>query len=179
MAAHVRTSQKIRPVCRLQPFLPQHADTVMSWVRGEREAYWLAPRTRPPLTASEVLHWQMPGHQPFLMFEVGYPEPRAYGELNKLGETPGAYWLGHLLVDPEHRGRGFGVQLTKLLLWQAFQHQKAREVSLVVFPDNHQAIAAYKAAGMRESGYETHDFPVYGRQAKLLRMTATGLGAAT
>jgi len=175
MAANPQTPPKVRPVCRLQPFDPRYAEDVMSWIRDQNEAYWLAPRTAPPLTAREVLHWQTPGHQPFSLLEVGRPDPIGYGELNVLSEAHGTFWLGHLIIAPTERGRGCGVQLTRLLLWQAFYRQRAREVTLVVFPDNRAAIAAYKVAGMPESGYETHEFPAYGRRAKLLRMTANGL----
>lgn len=173
MAAHPRTRERILPVCRLQAFTPGHADRVMSWVRTRQEAFWLAPRTAPPLTAEQVLNWQRPGHQAFLMLEVGLPDPIAYGELNVLGQEPGLFWLGHLIVDPQQRGRGCGIQLTRLLLWQAFYHQRAREVTLVVFPENKAAIAAYKAAGMRAAGHEQHEFAAYGRVVKLLRMVAS------
>ncbi|MCK4343014.1 MAG: GNAT family N-acetyltransferase [Phycisphaerae bacterium] len=174
MAANPDLNKRTVPACRLMPFQPGYAELVLSWVCDPREAYWLAPRTRPPLTAAEVLNWQVPGHQAFLLAERGRAEPIGYGELNVLFGAPRRYWLGHLIVDPARRGQGCGVQLTRLLLWHAFARHGAREVTLVVFPENERAIAAYRAAGMRASGYETHKFSAYERQVRLLRMTATG-----
>lgn len=174
MAAHPETHRRARPVCRLEPFHPGYADTVISWIRDAREAYWLAPRTRPPLTAHEVLNWQQPGHHAFMLIAPGRAQPVGYGELNRLAGTPRRYWLGHLIVDPEQRGLGYGVQLTRLLLWQGFAHYGAADVTLVVFPENRTAIAAYRTAGMRDDGFEEHDFPAYGGRVRLLRMVATG-----
>jgi ribosomal protein S18 acetylase RimI-like enzyme len=76
-------------------------------------------------------------------------------------------------VDPRHRGRGLGRQLTRLLLRRAFHRYGAWRVSLVVFPENAAAIASYRAAGMYEDGYERHYFASYSRRKRLLRMVAT------
>ncbi len=175
MAANPSIGKTTIPACRLLPFQPSCADLVMSWVTDAREAFWIAPRTPPPLTAAEVLNWQVPGHQAHLLVEAGRAAPLGYGELNVLNGAERRYWLGHLIVDPAQRGRGCGLQLTRFLLWQAFARQGAADVTLVVFPDNARAIACYRAAGMRDNGYETHDFPAYGRRVRLLRMAATRL----
>jgi len=175
MAANPDTRKPAAPVCRLVPFHPGYADLVLSWIQDAQEAYWLAPRTPPPLTASEVLHWQAPGRQAFMLIEPGTPAPLGYGELNILNAAARRYWLGHLIVAPARRGCGLGVQLTRLLLWEAFRRQGAREISLVVFPENRRAIACYEAAGLRADGHERHDFPAYGQQVNLLRMAARGV----
>ena len=175
MAANPRASKSAPSVCRLEPFDPRYAHRVLSWISSPEEAYWVAPRTAPPLTAEEVLQWQAPGHQPFLLYETEHPEPIGYGELNVLGGSGRRYWLGHLILDPAHRGRGVGQQLTRLLIWRAFTRHAAHEVSLVVFPENRQAILCYEAAGMRPDGYETHELASYSRRVRLLRMVARGL----
>lgn len=174
MAVNPRTHKDAALVCRLEPFRPAWAELIVSWVRDEQEAYWLAPRTPPPLTADEILRWQRPGREGFMSLEGDGPEPRGYGELNLLSSGRRRYWLGHLIVDPAQRGRGCGVQLTRLLLRHAAVRQGAREVTLVVFPENRRAVSCYLAAGLREDGYETHEFPAYGRRVRLLRMTAGG-----
>ena len=144
----------------------------MSWIRDAREAYWVAPRTPPPLTACEVLHWGVAGHCPLLLYELGETTPVGYGEVNELTSGMNRYWLGHLIVDPTQRGRGLGLQLTRLLLAEAFGRFHASDVTLVVFPENTVAIECYRAAGMRDNGYETHHFPAYQRRVRLLRMVA-------
>lgn len=157
---------------RLRAFDPRYAARVVSWVRGAREAYWLAPRTKPPLTAAKVCAWAEPGRRPLMLVEPPQAEPLAYGELNLLNEARREYWLGHLIVDPQQRGQGLGRELTELLVHRALQRHAARRVSLVVFPDNQGAIACYRAAGLVEDGYETHWFAPYRRHERLLRLIA-------
>jgi len=173
MATRVQDRERTTPRCRLLAFSPQYADAVISWVRTPEDAYWLAPRTKPPLTPQELLRWQSPDRQGFMLVRTSDHYSVGYGELNVLhGGAPHRYWLGHLVVDPDQRGKGLGVQLTKLLLWRAYARHGAREVSLVVFPENARAIAAYESAGMRADGYETHSFPAYNATVRLLRMVA-------
>ncbi len=170
MAAEPLKPKSTPTNCHLRPFAAVHADRVLSWITSDREAYWLAPRARPPLVASDVLHWQTPGHQPYLLIASEAEPPVGYGELNLLSAATAQYWLGHLIVDPEWRRRGLGLQLTRLLLWHAFFREGAREVSLVVFQENEAALACYRAAGMHFSGYELHVFPAYGTEEQLARL---------
>jgi RimJ/RimL family protein N-acetyltransferase len=162
--------RRTSPPTRLERFDPRHTELVASWVRSEREAYWLAPHTPPPITAERVLAWSMEGRHPLQLMEGGALAPVAYGELNVLNASAREYWLGHLIVDPERRGRGLGVRLVELLIQRGFQHLGARRISLVVFTDNLVAQRSYRAAGMREEGYEVHRFPAYGTSERLLRM---------
>ena len=172
MAAVPQPRAPEEPQTRLAPFDASHADRVLRWVATPREMYWLAPNTRPPLTARDITGWRKPGHQPFLLLDATNGTPVGYGELNELTGVPGNYWLGHLLVDPEQRGRGFGIALTRRLLERAFVHAGATRVTLVVFPENAAAVRCYERAGMRRDGYEAHHFEIYNRREQLLRMAA-------
>ncbi len=176
MAAFPKPRRRTAPIYRLVPFNPPWADRVVSWVCNAQETYWLAPQTPPPLTATRLLSWQKPGHHPFLLFEPGDQQPIGYGELNELTGGYRQYWLGHLIVDPARRGRGYGKLLAQMLLREAFEQRGARRVTLVVFPENERAVACYRAAGMHDDDYETHDFPAYRRRESLLRLAATRLG---
>ena len=158
--------------CDLVAFDDVWAERVVSWARDAREAYWLAPKTKPPLTAAQLLRWREPGHNPFMLVPRGSAAPLAYGELNRLGLTRRQYWLGHLVVEPPQRGRGYGLELTRQLLHEAFERRGAQRVTLVVFPENEAAIACYRAAGMRDDGFEWHTFAAYGTRECLLRFAA-------
>ncbi len=161
--------------CRLQSFHAGYAALVASWVRDPREAYWLAPRSEPPLTAARVLEWIGPGRQCLLMLEQGVAAPVGYGEINVLDARTRRYWLGHLIIDGEQRGRGLGIALTRLLLERAFGPMRAREITLVVFPGNVAAIASYRAVGFVDEGEEVHEFPHYGGRTRMLRMSTRAL----
>jgi RimJ/RimL family protein N-acetyltransferase len=154
----------------LERFEPRYAGLVASWVCSEREAYWLAPHTPPPITAERVVGWAVDGRHPLQLIEAGTPVPVAYGELNVLNAAAREYWLGHLIVDRARRGRGLGVRLVELLIERGFRRLGARRISLVVFPDNLVAQRSYRAAGMHDEGYEVHHFPAYGTRERLLRM---------
>ena len=159
--------------CRLVPFDPASADLVVSWVQDANESYWLAPKSVSPLTSAEVLRWRKPDHNPYLLVEGEQREPVGYGELNRITGPRRQYWLGHLLVAPAFRGRGYGLQLTALLLAEAFEQRGAQRVTLVAFPENTAALACYRAAGLVEDGWEWHTFPAYGRRACLVRLAAS------
>jgi RimJ/RimL family protein N-acetyltransferase len=161
---------------RLMPFQREHAALVASWVMDAREAYFLAPRTPPPVTANKVRGWGGPGQRQFVLMEAGRQLAVAYGELNVLRTDQRRFWLGHLIVDPQQRGHGLGTELTRLLLRHAFTRLGATQVTLVVFPENRPAVVCYRAAGMHESGSEWHYFPPYERHVRLLRMDKTAGG---
>lgn len=156
--------------CRLVRFMPADATLVSAWLSNPRDAYWAAPRTWPPITPQRVLAWKRPGHRQYVLIDARRELPVAYGELNTLRHRSGDYWLGHLVVDPQQRGRGYGLALTRLLIERAFAQHRARRVLLVVFPENVGAIRCYQRAGMRPDGYELHHFPPYERCEHLLKM---------
>jgi RimJ/RimL family protein N-acetyltransferase len=173
MAAELVAKPNRARELHLTAFDPQYAGRVVSWVRGLRETYWLAPRTKPPLTADKVRAWAGVGRHPLMLILPAEDAPLAYGELNVLNERRRTYWLGHLIVDPKRRGEGLGRCLTEMLLHRAFRLHAARRVSLVVFPENRVAVACYRAAGMHDDGSETHFFPAYRCRVRLLRLAAT------
>ena len=172
MAVYPQQRETSRPAGRLVPFEPAWAPLVVSWVRDDDELYWLAPKSMPPLTSAEVLRWRTPDHEPYALLDGRDGQPVGYGELNRLSGRRREYWLGHLIVDPTRRSRGFGIELTRGLLAEAFEQRGAWRVTLVVFPENERAMACYRAAGLREDGQEWHRFPVRGREELLVRMAA-------
>ncbi|MBU0638101.1 MAG: GNAT family N-acetyltransferase [Planctomycetes bacterium] len=173
MAANPKERKQIRTRARLGAFRLEQAERVATWVRTDEEMYWLAPRTTSPLTAEKVRQWVVAGRRPFSLHELPDDTFVGYGELNVLNSERGEYWLGHLIIDPACRGRSLGTALTRLLLAEAFRNLAARRVTLVVFPANTAAVKCYRAAGMREDGYEYHRFPARPSRQRLLRMLAT------
>lgn len=157
-----------RPRGELRAFRAQDAPCVAGWI-GPADAYWLAPRSRPPLTVQSVLSWGGSDGRRFVLVRPG-GAPVAYGEINRLSFSRRTWWLGHLIVDPDQRGRGYGRLLAGRLIERAFETCGASRVTLVVFPENTAAIACYRAVGMRDDGFETHYFPHYRRRVRLLRL---------
>lgn len=155
----------------LSLFEPQYAPLIASWVRSEQELTWLAPGTAPPLTPEKMVAWSKASDRRFMLWPEGLLQPISYGELNNMPDRTDQVWIGHFLVDPAHRGRRHGTRFVQALLGCAFQRLGAREVLLVVFPDNVGAIRCYQRVGMTPAGYERKRFEATGREHVFLRMT--------
>lgn len=159
------------PLPKTRVFAPHHAARVAAWVRDAQELAWLSPDSIPPLSVQQVLDWGGRGHRQFLLHVASEPAPIAYGELNDMPGTPGAVWLGHILLDPALRGRGVGLACVRALVMLAFDELAAQQIILVVVPDNDAAIGCYLRAGFVHRGDEWKT-PTDGRPAyRLLRMT--------
>jgi len=154
----------------VRSFDPQFAATIAAWVPTEIELLWLAPRTPPPLTASKVLGWCTERTTPYLLFADDEPTPSGYAELNHMRTNPSNLWLGHVVIDPNHRGRGLGLRLVTTLLKEAFESRKAGVVSLVVFPDNSRAVRCYMRCGFVAAREENHRFQKSGPPYRMLRL---------
>jgi RimJ/RimL family protein N-acetyltransferase len=157
----------------LRPFVPSYAGSIAGWVESAEQKRWVAPSTIFPLTAEKVIHWKKAGGRVYVLVSGDSPESpeiMAYGELNPMRQVPTDHWLGHLIVRPEHRGRGVGKTLVLGLLERAFQCYDAQRVSLVVFPDNRAAIACYCRCGFQIIKEECHSFVEDGPKHRLLRL---------
>ncbi|HKQ46935.1 MAG TPA: GNAT family protein [Phycisphaerae bacterium] len=182
--------------CYLSPFTPDFAPLVASWVRTAQELTWLAPGTPPPVTAEKVAAWGEDRKNRYLFWAnspspyegegrggVSSPSPTragvkadlpaGYAELNEIPNQPAHLWIGHFLIDPSRRGRSLGVRFAQALLARAFVELAAREVVLVVFPDNKKAIRCYERAGMLQSGHERKFFKATNAEHQFLRMAMT------
>ena len=166
---------RVRESLYLTLFEATYAPLIVPWVQTEQELIWLAPGTVPLLTAEKVAAWGKPGNRRFLFWKAGSPAPVGYAELNNMTERPDQMWIGHFLVSPAHRGNHYGTRFAQTLLTMAFSRLSARDVLLVVFPDNASAIHCYHRAGMIPLGHERKFFETTGRHHVFLRM---GISAA-
>jgi len=155
------------PWC-LAAFDPLMAPFIVSWVQDTRELFWLAPKTAPPLTSAKVVAWPGPDGCPMLLYREQHTEPIGYIELNPMPGQKKHLWMGHCLIRPEHRGAGLGRLIIELMLEKAFLNERARIVSLVVFPDNTPAIRCYRTAGFSHIGEQVKYFSNTRRQQCML-----------
>lgn len=152
------------------PFTSSMGPIVASWVTSADEAYWLAPGTVPPITSEKIGGWKKPGGHCLLGFVDSPLVPVAYGELNPMRYERKGFWIGHVIVNPLHRGRGVGGMFVSSILDHAFGTLKARRVSLVVFPENVAAIRCYTHCGFCIVGEERHSFRPESPPVRLLRL---------
>ncbi len=154
----------------LRAFDPRYAAVIAQWVESQEELRWLAPSTKGPLTALKVSAWKRAGRRAFMLTADDAPEPVGYGELSPMRADPTHFWIGHVIVRPDQRGRGAGRALVRALLDQSFRQLFAKRVSLVVFPDNKAAIDCYRRVGFRIVAEEFHRFGGRGPAHRLLRL---------
>ena len=147
------------------------APIVAGWPRDDRELFWLAPKTPPPLTPAKVTAWPGPDGCPLLFRRDGVDEPLGYIELNPMPAQKRHLWMGHCVVPHERRGCGLGRAMVELMLDEAFLRRRADRVSLIVFPDNVRAIRCYRRVGFVDASEQLKHFPTTGRQHRMLRMS--------
>jgi len=166
----------------VRAFRAEDADVITQWVGSKEDLRWLAPGTPPPLTAEGVRAWRKPGGHAFVLSESVASDPIGYGELNPMRADPGHWWLGHMIVRGDKRGRGIGHAFLIALLDRAFGDLGADRVSLVVFPGNHAAIGCYRRNGFTPASEEYHRIGNQTAAHRLLRMEirrATHSGGVT
>ena len=66
--------------------------------------------------------------------------------------------LKFVMINPEHRGKGYGKEMLKLAVKYAFDITKADAVQLNVFPENTRAKRCYEAIGFREKKTDRNAF---------------------
>ncbi len=154
----------------LRPFRKFQASLVCDWVHDDNELFWLAPQTLPPLTAEKVVGWTARRGRPMFFWTSAWDEPVGYAELNDYPGRSYEYWIGHFLIDPQHRGLGLGRRMLRLLLDQAFGPMRAYRVALIVFPENRPAVRCYESANMRSAGWQEKSFPSRAGTYRMLEM---------
>jgi RimJ/RimL family protein N-acetyltransferase len=75
-------------------------------------------------------------------------------------EQSGSYRIG--IVNPEYWGRGYGTEVTRLMLRYAFETLGLHRVRLRVTAYNHRARRCYEQCGFRVEGIERESFLVDG-----------------
>ncbi len=75
-------------------------------------------------------------------------------------EQSGSYRIG--IVNPEYWGKGYGTEVTRLMLRYAFETLGLHRVRLRVTAYNHRARRCYEKCGFRVEGYERESFLVDG-----------------
>lgn len=157
--------------CYLQAFDRLYAPRICGWVTDDAELFWLAPKTFPPLTASKVVAWPGVDGAPCLFMRDGADGPLGYLEVNPMPLEPGHLWLGHCLLNPDHRGIGLGRRMVRLALQLAFERRGASRMSLVVFPENAAAVRCYRRVGFADVRDQVKYFHTTGRRHVMLEMT--------
>ena len=145
---------------------------VASWATSAAEARAWCSFDGHPVPAQIVAGWGAePGCRAFVL-ESG-AEPVGYGEL-WVADDGSEVELGHLIVAPGARRQGYGTRLTEALVVRALD--VSPNVFLRVRPDNHQARATYRQAGLQRVAAELEAEWNIGQPVDYVWMQANGPG---
>ena len=142
---------------RLRPYRRDDALTIVNWCETEEAFYkWSAgilgeyPISVERLTNATSGRDDNDKYFPF----VALDEDGVVGFfiLRQPGDDRDELRFGFVIVDPNHRGEGYGKRMLQLGLKYAFEIYGAKKVSLGVFENNPGAFYCYKAIGFTENG---------------------------
>ena len=147
------------PSLRLLPFRKEDCDWLVPWISTREALYtWSGNAVfRHPLDKKQMRrHLKMtlskyPGYHYYKAVDFFTGEPAGYGEIARVNSNRSAF-LARILIGPEHRGRGLGVELVRGLLEIAFRKFRLHRVELNVFTTNRAAIQCYESAGLVREG---------------------------
>ena len=77
--------------------------------------------------------------------------PVAYAELYNIRKR-GSAFITRMIVHPEYRGRGVGVEMLRQICAQGFDQFQLHRIELNVYDFNSAAIRCYEKAGLRKEG---------------------------
>lgn len=153
---------------RIRPFKISDAPYIVNWFNDERVfKMWSADKFNYPLTIEELANYmQLYEQDEFGWIFVALDEkgiPVGHFLVRMADYKKESVHLGFIVVDPEIRGKGYGVEMVKLAVKYAFEMLKVKRVTLGVFDVNPGAEACYKKVGFVTETYHKDIF-TYGNE---------------
>jgi RimJ/RimL family protein N-acetyltransferase len=141
----------------LRPFLPDDAETILSWCKDKHTfRLWSADRYKDfPAQPDDMLEQYEGGNMYSLTAVVG---DAIIGHilLRFPSEDKSVIRFGFVIVDDSKRGKGYGKQMLRLAIDYSQKELAAKRISLGVFCDNLSALECYKSVGFRITGEDTY-----------------------
>jgi len=136
---------------RLVPATTAHVLQMKAWFPTARScAIWGGPAFRFPFTDETFLEDSKLAELPSFVLVAQSNDVRGFGQFYR---RAGRCHLGRLAIAPEHRGRGLGTRLIRLLMHEGMGRLGTAECSLFVHVSNTAALALYERLGFRRTEY--------------------------
>ena len=150
---------------RLKPYNINEADVILSWSKDEIAFYkWSAGVLGEyPITKEKF------GFVNNLMAFTAIEDDNIIGffTMRRPSKNFDELRFGFIVVDPSHRGKGYGKVMLQLGLKFAFEIYGAKKVSLSVFENNEPAYFCYKTVGFDDVILDkTETYHVLGKEWK-------------
>lgn len=148
-------------IMKLIPFNVEHIDTLLNWVRQEKDQerfllQWSGPIFKHPLTynqlADRILIAEKQPKTLYLFSAIDEADSKMVGyvELSNFNELAGGQknaQLSRVIIGPNLRSKGYGQKMLNGVLGIAFLELKLDYVDLFVFDFNKTAIYCYQKNG--------------------------------
>lgn len=136
----------------LRPFRRTDHDALVSWIRSAEELrHFTGSALRWPLDVDQVRALEdLVLRFPFTLVHEDRPdEPVGHAELVQTDDEVAR--IARVVIAPEHRGRGLGSTLMRLVLDEA-RRADYRRVTLNVAAENTAALTTYRRLGFEDRG---------------------------
>lgn len=142
---------------RLRPYKAQDARYVADWICGPVEfSKWCANRLEYPLTEKglQELQTRIENDEKAWLFTALEPQgvPVGFFMMRKADYTSNSVHLGFIVINPRHRGKGYGKEMLVLALRYAFDILGMDRITLRAFGNNEAARRCYKGLGFVDEG---------------------------
>ena len=157
---------------KLEPFTEEDIKPHLSWLEGTDLEFLLqysGPAYSFPLDQAQLLGdiEKMRASEEFLMFkavEEASGETLGHIQFLNIHREAGTATIGRVLVRKERRGHGFGEEMMRLAIEEAFQELGLSTLELWVYSFNRPAIQCYMKLGFRIAARAIHVFPDSGKR---------------
>lgn len=139
---------------------------ISALIKSEEELYSVYPCGKYPFTVAQIRSLSQQRKE--LTVGVGAAEIIAFANL--YNHVPEKYaFIGNVVVDKGHRGRGLGKAIIAHMLKIAFEKYDLPEVRISVFSENAPALLLYSGLGFDPYEMEQRENP-QGRKVALIHM---------
>ena len=142
-------TESTRAQADIVPYTAEYEQLVRGWIDSEETYRHVCQATDFPPPEDIVGNWQRVDVAAYILLTDR--QPVAYGELWDRPVEMGAE-IGHLLVDPYKRSRGYGSLMLQLLFERASGRPRVQKVMLHLFGGDEIVLGCYLKAGFELTG---------------------------
>ena len=162
-----------------EPLKKKHLDCYVSWLNDPKLNRHLGPITGALFTREKGEEWyeRMKEQNDKRIFSLhpkdGEGEPIGYCGLYKIDHRHERATIQVIIGEEDYRGRGFGTEITRLLLDYSFSLLSLESISLSFMETNSKARRVPKKLGFREAGRLRNYWKVDGKHYDRILMDIT------
>jgi len=153
-------------MCKFRPATEKDFAGICRLIKSKEELFLVYPSAQYPFTVEQVRELSRARKE----LTVAVEENKIIGFANFYNyEAKKSAFIGNVVIDKDHRGRGSGKELVAYMLKTALEKHKLAEIRISVFSDNTPALLLYSGLGFSPYKIEERRHPS-GRRVALIHM---------